>query len=91
MDESEVIPTTLIELERLEEVILTILRKYISKFYSLIQKRWNDDKLRIKLLNTENDNFTNWYVSIPKEDASILEPQIRNLIENEEIYGPNLT
>ena len=91
MDESEVIPTSLIELERLEELVLTLLRKYISKFYRIIQKRWNDERLKIKLLDKENDNFTNWNVSIPQEEASNLKPQIEYLIENEDIYGPNFS
>ena len=90
MNQSEVIPTTLIELERLEELILTLLRKYISKFYRIIQKRWNDERLRIKLLDKENENFTNWDVSIPPEEASELKPQIEHLIESEEIYGPDV-
>ena len=90
-NESEVIPTTLIELERLEELVLTLLRKYISKFYRIIQKRWNDERLRIKLLDKENENFTDWNISIPQEEATKLKPKIERLIENEEIYGPNLT
>ena len=44
MDESEVVPTSLAGLERLEGLVLILLRKYIAKFYSIIQKRWNEGK-----------------------------------------------
>ena len=91
MDESEVMPKTFVELERLEELVLTLLRKYIAKFYRIIQKRWNDERVGLDKLSEENRNFTNWKVSIPREDASDLEPQIKHLIENGVIYGPNLT
>ena len=40
MDKSEVEPTSQLELERLEELVLTLLCKYIAKFYRLIQKQW---------------------------------------------------
>lgn len=101
MNESEVIPTTLIKLERLEELILTLLRKYISKFYRIIQKRWNNERLQIKVLDTESlekessdkerGNFPDWTVSIPQEDAGALKPQIEQLIESGAVYEPDLT
>lgn len=91
MNESEVIPTSLIELERLEELVLTLLRKYISKFYRIIQKRLNDKSLRIKVLDDENDNFADWTVSIPQEDAGDLKPQIEKLIESGAVYEPGVT
>ena len=46
MKESEVMPKTRAELEHLETLVLTLLCKYMSKFYRLIQKRWNDEKNR---------------------------------------------
>ena len=86
MDESEVMPTSLVELERLDELVLTLLREYIRKFYSVIQKRWNDERVRLKKLDEENPNFTNWNIHIPRDEASEIQPQIQRLIENNEIY-----
>ena len=57
MGESEVVPTSLAELERLEGLVLTLLRKYIAKFYSIIQKRWNEERVQLKQLD-ENDTLT---------------------------------
>ena len=36
MTESEVKPTSLEEVARLEELVITLLRKYIAKFYRII-------------------------------------------------------
>ena len=91
MDESEVVPKTQEQLKRLEELVLTLLRKYIAKFYRIIQKRWNDEAVRLKKLEGNDSNFTNWKVYIPRDEASELEPQIKHLIESKEIYGSGTT
>ena len=89
--ESEVNPTSLEELTRLEELVITLLRKYISKFYRIIQQQWSSNKMKLKTLDENDANFTDWSVYIPRDEAQELEPQIQNLIESGEIYGPNVT
>ena len=94
MDESEVVPTSTAELERLEELILTLLRKYITKYYRIIQKRWNDDRIRLRRLGEEaedENNFPDWTVHIPRAEAQEVQPEVENLMESEDIYGPGLT
>ena len=91
MEESEVIPTSLAELERLEELVLTLLRKYISKFYRIIQKRWNDERVQLRQLDENDANFTDWNVYIPRNEASETEPRIERLLESGRIYEPELT
>lgn len=94
MNESEVVPTSAVELGRLEELVLTLLRKYIAKYYRIIQKRWNDDRIRIRRLGQEaedENNFPDWTVYVPKTEAQEVQPEIENLMESEEIYGPGLT
>ena len=86
MNESEVLPTSLAELEGLEGLILTILRKYVAKFYRVIQKRWNDERIRLKKLDKEDSNFTNWKIFIPRDEASEFESHIQHLIETNGIY-----
>ena len=91
MDESEVQPKTQEQVKRLEALVLTLLRKYIAKFYRIIQKRWNDEGVRLEELGKGDANFTNWEVYIPRNKASQLKPQIKLLIESGDIYGPDLT
>ena len=91
MEESEVKPTSLEEATRLEELVITLLCKYISKFYRIIQKQWSGSKMKLDRLDESNTNFTNWNVYIPRDEAHELEPQIQKLIESGEIYGPNVT
>ena len=94
MNESEVKPTSLAQLKQLEELVLTLLRKYITKYYLLIQKQWNNDRLLIRGLGEEEDdekNFPNWTVHVPRNDAQAVQSAIENLKESEDIYGPGLT
>ena len=88
---SEVKPTTLEEVTRLEELVITLLRKYIAKFYRIIQKQWSSNRIRLDTLKEDDDNFTDWRIYIPRDEAHELEPQIQNLIESGAIYGPNVT
>ena len=89
--ESEVNPTSLEEVTRLEELVITLLRKYIAKFYRIIQQQWSSNRMKLKTLDENDANFTDWSVYIPRDEAQELEPQIQNLIESGEIYGPNAT
>ena len=91
MAESEVNPTSLEEVIRLEELVITLLRKYIAKFYRIIQQQWSSNRMKLKTLDENDANFTDWRVYIPRDEAQELEPQIQNLIESGEIYGPNVT
>ena len=91
MAESEVKPTSLEEITRLEELVTTLLRKYIAKFYRIIQKQWSGNRVRLRTLDEDNANFTDWSVYIPPDEARELESQIQHLIENGKIYGPDLT
>ncbi len=91
MEESEVIPTSLAELERLEGLVLILLRKYIAKFYSIIQKRWNEERVQLNQLDENDTNFTDWSVYIPRNEASETESRIERLMESGRIYGSGLT
>ena len=91
MAESEVKPTSLEGVTRLEELVITLLRKYIAKFYRIIQKQWSGNRMRLDTLKEDDGNFTDWRIYIPRDEAHELEPQIQNLIESGEIYGPNVT
>ena len=91
MAESEVKPTSLEEVARLEELVITLLRKYITKFYRITQQQWSSNRMRLKTLDENDANFTNWSVYIPRDEAQELEPKIQHLIESGKIYGPNVT
>ena len=92
--ESEVAPTSQAELQRLEELVLTLLQKYIDKYYQLLKKNWNDKEIRLRQLGDDPDdekNFPDWTVHVPRTEAKDVQQEIEHLIENQVIYGPKLT
>ncbi len=91
MTESEVMPRSLEEVTRLEALVITLLQKYIAKFYHIVQKQWSSKKVKLETLNKDNDNFTDWEVYIPRDESQELEPHLQSVIESGEIYGPNVT
>ena len=74
-DTSVVDPQTLANLERLEELVLTILRKYIAKFYRLAQQRVNTEKMTWDTLKKDdpNLNFGEWKIRFRNEDAELIQ------------------
>ena len=50
-------------------LVLTLLRKYIAKFYRIIQKRWNEERVQLRQLDENDTNFTDWSVYIPRNEA----------------------
>ena len=91
MEESEVVPTSREELDRLENLVLILLRKYIAKFYSNIQKRWTEERVRLKQLHEEDPNFSNWNVYVPQNEAAGFEPRVKHLMESGKLYESGLT
>ena len=83
---SEIEPTTQEELERLEDLILILSRKYITKFYRNIQQKWNNDRVELENLEKESGNFTDWNVSVPRSKAKEVEETITELINTGEMY-----
>ncbi len=90
-DETDIIPTSLTELARVEQLVLTLLRKYLTKFYGTIQKRWSEHRIRLRILDEKDTNFTNWRVAISQNNAQELVPHLTALIEAGTIYGPDFT
>ena len=77
-ENSVVEPRTFAELERLEVLVLTILRKYIAKYYRLAQQQVNTDNMTLETLEKDdpNLNFSKWKISFCKEDTELIQ-QVR--------------
>ena len=81
-EKSVVEPRNFADLERLEGIVLTILRKYIARFYRLTQQQVNTDNMTLETLenNDPNLNFGKWKISFRKEDAELIQ-QLRDFTE----------
>ena len=98
-DTSVVDPQNLADLERLEELVLTILRKYIAKFYRLAQQRVNTEKMTWDTLKKDdpNLNFGKWKIRFRNEDAELIQQmkeygeKMKQIAESGVVYSSPLT
>ena len=73
MTESEFKPRSKRELERFEELVLQILRKYIAKFYRLTQQKISTQNMELETIDKKNANFTNWKIRVSKKKPQLIE------------------
>ena len=98
-DTSVVDPQNLANLERLEELVLTILRKYIAKFYRLAQQQVNTDNMTLEPLEKDdpNLNFGKWKISFRAENAELVQQlreygeKMKRIAEEGAVYGSDIT
>lgn len=90
MTDSEIKPQSKVELKRFEELVLTILRKYIAKFYRLAQQRIGTENMELELINENHPNFENWQIRVSKKKPQIIEQvselsqEIKQMIKDDE-------
>ena len=98
-EKSVVEPQNLADLERLEVVVLTILRKYIAKFYRLAQQRVNTDNMTLDTLKKDdpNLNFGKWKISFRHEDTELIQQmreygeKMKRIAEEGAVYDSSVT
>ena len=92
---SVVEPQNLADLERLEMLVLTILRKYIARFYRSVQQKVNTDYMTLDTLKKDNPNlnFGKWEISFRNEDAELIQQvreygeTMKRIAEEGAVYG----
>ena len=98
-EKSAVESRNLADLERLEALVLTILRKYIAKFYRLVQQQVNTDNMTLDTLGKDdpNLNFGKWKISFRTEDTELIQQmreygeEMKRLAEAGAIYASSVT
>ena len=92
--EAEFKPRSREELERFEELVLQILRKYIAKFYRLTQQKISTQNMELESINKRNANFANWKIWVSKKKPQLIEQvsemskEIKQMIKDDDfVYG----
>jgi len=89
-DDAIVNPDTFAGVGLLNEAALTILRKYVDKFYRIQQERWDSEHMIYKTLDRDDANFQNYTVKVAKGESQLI-AAIRKLIdEGDGIYKQDL-
>ena len=80
-------PTDFAGLGRLRETVVSLLRKYVDRFYAVREQRWDSERLVLEELNGDHPNFADYVVRIGKSDAERIR-EVKDLIaEATKIYN----
>ena len=79
VDDSTVKPNSYAGVNRLNEVVQIILRKYMDKFYRVHQESWETDNMTYMTLRHDDANFQDYVVTVPGGDSELI-ASIKGLI-----------
>ncbi len=94
-DQETVEPETFAGLGELREVVQSLLRKYVEKFYHLHQQRWDSERMTVEPLSPDHANFADYRVMVRRSSRELIE-EITNLVQTSgtvyrtEAQGPPL-
>ena len=80
-DESVARPRSFADVAILREAVLSILRKYVEKYYRVSQERWESDNMVYSALSMKDPNFQDYNVSIPRTEAALI-AAVKKLIDD---------
>jgi hypothetical protein len=90
-DESLVRPESFAATSLLHEAVLTILRKYMDKFYRVRQERWETKNMVYKVLDAADPNFQDYTIKISRAKATLIAAVQKLIEEGEKIYKQQVT
>ena len=74
----------------LHEAVLTVLRKYIEKFYRVQQERWDSDHMIYKILDGDDANFQDYTVKVARGEAKLIAAIQKLIDEADSVYRQDL-
>ncbi len=91
-DEQLLKPTSFEDIDTVEHIALSIVRKYIDSFYKQKQREWEYTQLEYQPLNTDDSNIPNnengsphYQLRVREAAVEDLEKEIRQLFQDEEL------
>jgi hypothetical protein len=89
-DQDIVEPKDFDGLNRLQEIVQALLRKYVEKFYHQHQQRWESERMTLEPLSGSHANFADYTVMVRRSSRELIE-DVTALIEGaDEIYRKEL-
>ena len=86
-DEPTVAPRSFEDVAILREAVLSILRKYVEKYYRVSQERWESDNMVYGALTARDPNFHDYTVSISRTEAELIAAVKKLIDEGTRIYS----
>ena len=85
-DDSVIKPKSYSAGDRLHEVVVSILRKYMDKFYRVQRERWDSRNMVYEKIDREDANFQDYTLRISRDENELIKAIEELLREGERIY-----
>ena len=85
-DESAIKPGSFAAGAHLHKLVVSILRKYMDKFYRLQRERWDSENMLYTELDAGDANFQDYTVKISRDENELIEAVEKLLWEGKRIY-----
>jgi len=79
-------PQRLQDLPALHNTVLTILRRYMERFYYACQKKWETENMVCKRLNKDHSNFSDYKVKISRSERELIKAVAKLIKEAKKMY-----
>ena len=73
-------------MERLHEVVVSILRKYIDKYYRVQRERWDSENMLFTEIDAGDTNFEDYTLKISRDESELIAIIEDLLQEGERLY-----
>lgn len=83
---SDVKPEKFTDIEKLESIIITILKSYINSFYRNNRLKYEDEYLVYEKLEEDDGNFKDYVIKVKEKDQDLID-YIMELIDSKRIYS----
>ncbi|HRT51359.1 MAG TPA: DEAD/DEAH box helicase family protein [Anaerohalosphaeraceae bacterium] len=89
-DEAVVAPQSFADTALLNEAVLTILRKYVEKFYRNQQERWDSENMVYRPLDRGDANFQDYTIKVARGESQLITAIQKFIDEGDDIYKQDL-
>jgi Type III restriction enzyme, res subunit len=85
-DDSQLRPTDVTQLKRLQSMMSSVVKKYLETFYRNRRQSWESDRLRYEPLRKDDPNFGPYVVKVPRVAEDMIRTVRAFVTDKEKIY-----
>lgn len=83
-------PRSFAHARQLQEVVVSVLKKYVERFVRARQQRWETDNMTYTELAQSDGNFKDYTVKVPHRDAALVATIQRLIADGGRLYSSDL-
>jgi hypothetical protein len=90
-DKTVVNPESFARAAVFQDAVLSLLRKYVEKYYRLSEERWATEAMDYRKLTKDDTNFQDYLVRVPRREAKLVAAIQQLIQEADRVYGADKT